>query len=88
MSNSPISFAQNTSMANQLNQVDLWLYCVGFNNILSIFKTVVFGPATDVLPRLLIETQAASQRPATQKDIRTQELALERQTQLWGLSKF
>jgi hypothetical protein len=46
--------------------------------------------ATDELPRLVIET--ASQRPATLKDfrsqIRTQELALERQTQLWELSKF
>jgi hypothetical protein len=29
--------------ANQLNEVDLWPYCVGFSNILSIFKIVVFG---------------------------------------------
>ncbi len=42
--------------------------------------------ATDDLSRLVIET--ASQRPATLKDFRTQELALERQTQLWELSKF
>jgi hypothetical protein len=42
--------------------------------------------ATDELSRLVIET--ASQRPATLKDFRTQELALERQTQLWELSKF
>ncbi len=34
----------------------------------------------------MIET--AGQRPATLKDFRTQELALERQTQLWELSKF
>ncbi len=34
----------------------------------------------------MIET--ASQRPAILKDFRTQELALERQTQLWELSKF
>jgi hypothetical protein len=34
----------------------------------------------------VIET--ASQQPATLKDFRTQELALERQTQLWELSKF
>ena len=34
----------------------------------------------------MIET--ASQRPATLKDFRTQELALERQTRLWELSKF
>jgi hypothetical protein len=32
--------------------------------------------------------EAACQRPATLKDFRTQELALERQTQLWELSKF
>ena len=44
------------------------------------------GPATDGLSRLVIET--ASQRPATLKDFRTQELALARQTQLWELSKF
>ncbi len=42
--------------------------------------------ATDELSRLVIET--ASQRPATLKDFRTQKLALERQTQLWELSKF
>ncbi len=42
--------------------------------------------ATDELSRLVIET--ASQRPATLQDFRTQELALERQTQLWELSKF
>ena len=42
--------------------------------------------ATDELSRLEIET--ASHRPATLKDFRTQELALERQTQLWELSKF
>jgi hypothetical protein len=35
--------------------------------------------ATDDLSRLVIET--ASQRPATLKDFRSQELALERQTQ-------
>ena len=34
----------------------------------------------------MIET--AGQRPATLKDFRTQELALERQTQLWELCKF
>ena len=42
--------------------------------------------ATDELSRLVIET--ASHRPATLKDFRTQELALERQTRLWELSKF
>ena len=42
--------------------------------------------ATDELSRLVIET--ASYRPATLKDFRTQELALERQTRLWELSKF
>ena len=42
--------------------------------------------ATDELSRLVFET--ASQRPATLKNLRTQELALERQTQLWELSKF
>jgi hypothetical protein len=42
--------------------------------------------ATDELSRLVIET--AGQRPATLKDFRTQELSLERQTQLWELSKF
>ncbi len=42
--------------------------------------------ATDELSRLVIET--AGQRPATLKDFRTQELALERQTRLWELSKF
>ncbi len=42
--------------------------------------------ATGELSRLVIVT--ASQRPATLKDFRTQELALERQTQLWELSKF
>jgi hypothetical protein len=55
---------------------------MGFNNVLSIFKIVLFG----LLMRLVIET--ASQRPATLRDFRTQELALERQTQLWELSKF
>jgi hypothetical protein len=44
-----------------------------------------FSRATDELSRLVIET--ASQRPVTLKDFRTQELALERQTQLWELSK-
>jgi hypothetical protein len=42
--------------------------------------------ATDELSRLVTET--AGQRPATLKDFRTHELALERQTQLWELSKF
>ncbi len=44
--------------------------------------------ATDELSRLVIET--ASQRAATLKDFRAQarELALERQAQLWELSKF
>jgi hypothetical protein len=42
--------------------------------------------ATDEPSRLVIET--ASHRPATLKDFRTQELALERQNQLWELSKF
>jgi hypothetical protein len=42
--------------------------------------------ATDELSRLVIET--ASQRPATLKDFRTRELALEMQSQLWELSKF
>ena len=37
--------------------------------------------ATDELSRWVIET--ASHRPATLKDFRTQELALERQTRLW-----
>ncbi len=41
--------------------------------------------ATYELSRLVIET--ASQRPATLNDFRTQELGLERQTQLWELSK-
>jgi hypothetical protein len=30
-------------MANRINKVDPWPYCVGFNNVLSIFKIVVFG---------------------------------------------
>ncbi len=42
--------------------------------------------ATDELSRLVIET--ASQRPATLKNFRTQELAPEMQTRLWDLSKF
>jgi hypothetical protein len=42
--------------------------------------------AIDELSRLVIET--ASHRPATLKDFQTQELALERQTRLWELSKF
>jgi hypothetical protein len=42
--------------------------------------------ATDELSRLVIET--AGQRPATLKDLRTQELALEMQTLLWEFSKF
>jgi hypothetical protein len=42
--------------------------------------------ATDELSRLVIEN--AGQRSATLKDFRTQELALERQGQLWELSKF
>ena len=42
--------------------------------------------ATDDLSRLVIET--ASHRPATLKDFQTQELARERQTRLWELSKF
>jgi hypothetical protein len=42
--------------------------------------------ATDELSRLTIET--ASQRPATLKDFRTQELVFERQTRLWESSKF
>ncbi len=41
--------------------------------------------ATDELSRLVIET--AGQRPATLKDFRMQELALETQTQLWELSR-
>ncbi len=41
--------------------------------------------ATDEPSRLVIET--ASHLPATLKDFRTQELALERQTRLWELSK-
>ncbi len=44
--------------------------------------------ATDELSRLVIETATSSQPPATLKDFQTQELALERQTQLWELSKF
>ncbi len=42
--------------------------------------------ATDELSRLVIET--AGHRPATLKDFRTQEPVLERQNQLWELSKF
>jgi hypothetical protein len=42
--------------------------------------------ATDELSRLVIET--TSQRPATLKDFRTQELALEMQNRLWELCKF
>jgi hypothetical protein len=42
--------------------------------------------ATDEPSRLVIET--AGQRPATLKDFRTQELALDMQTRLWELSKF
>ncbi len=42
--------------------------------------------ATEDLSRLVIET--AGQRPATLKDLRTQELALDMQTQLLELSKF
>ncbi len=33
----------NTSMTNQITKVDRWLNCVGFNNVLSIFRIVVFG---------------------------------------------
>jgi hypothetical protein len=42
--------------------------------------------ATEEFSRLVIET--ASQRPATLKDFRTQELASEMQTRLLELSKF
>jgi hypothetical protein len=42
--------------------------------------------ATDELSRLVIET--AGQRPVTLENFCTQELALEKQTQLWDLSKF
>ncbi len=42
--------------------------------------------ATEELSRLV--TESASQRPATLKDFRTQELAIEMQTRLWELSKF
>ncbi len=42
--------------------------------------------ATEELSRLVIET--ASQRPATLKDFREQELAIEMQTRLLELSKF
>jgi hypothetical protein len=61
---------------------------VEFDNVLSIFRIVVFGPLTklDELSRLVIET--AGQQPATQKGFRTQELALDMQTRLWELSKF
>jgi hypothetical protein len=42
--------------------------------------------ATEELSRLV--TESASQRPATLKYFRTQELAIEMQTRLWELSKF
>jgi hypothetical protein len=41
--NSRNSFAQNTSMVNRINKVDLWLHCVGYNNLLSRFNIVVFN---------------------------------------------
>ncbi len=87
--NSPNSFAQNTSMANQINKVDFYLYCVGFNNVLSIFKIVVFGPVmkfADELSTLVFET--AGQRHATLKDFRAQDLALERANSAMELNKF
>ncbi len=42
--------------------------------------------ATEELSRLV--TESASQRPATLKDFRAQELAIEMQTRLWELSEF
>jgi hypothetical protein len=77
MKNSPNSFAQNTSTTNQITKVAPWLCCVIKNH---------FVRATDELSRLVIET--ADQRPATLKDLRTQELALDMQTRLWELTKF
>ncbi len=86
MKNFPNSFAQNTSMMNQITQVGLYLYCVGFNNVallcgiqqcfIDIQNLCV--RATDELSRWVIEI--AIQRPATLKGFRTKELALEMQT--------
>ncbi len=44
--------------------------------------------ATDELSRFARVIETAGQRPATLTDFRTQQLAPERQTQLWELSKF
>ncbi len=85
MSNSPNSFAHNTSMADRINKVDLWPYCVGFINVLSIFKIAVFGLLMNHQDwRLKVLVNDLRHK----KDFRTQELALERQTQLWELGKF
>jgi hypothetical protein len=43
MKDSPSSFDQNTLMPNQIIKADLWLNYVGFNNILLIFRIIVFG---------------------------------------------
>jgi hypothetical protein len=74
-------------MANQTKRVDLWLYCEGYNNVLSRFKIVVFGPLMNYQDWLSLVIQTPGQRPATLKDFRTQELALERQTQFAKLRK-
>ncbi len=78
--NSPNSFAQNTSTTNQITKVDLWLYCVPMCGVQQCFIDVQNRcvRATDEQSRLVIET--AGQLPATLKDFRMQELALEMQT--------
>jgi hypothetical protein len=67
--------------------VDLLLYCVGFNNVLSILEQNSCVRATDELSKSVNETAGQLERPAT-LNFRTQALALERQTRLWELSKF
>jgi hypothetical protein len=87
MENSPNSLAQNMANFNgeSMKRSGTLALLRGIQQkIIDIQNRCVL--ATDELSRLVIET--ASQRPATQKDFWTQELALERQIQLWELSKF
>ncbi len=74
-------------MANQITKVGLWLYCEEYNNIFFEIQNRCVR-ATDELSRFALVIETAGQRPATLTDFRTQQLALERQTQLWELSKF
>jgi hypothetical protein len=70
---------------NQITKAVHQHYCVGISNFfINIQNRCV--RATDDLSRLVIET--AGQRPATLKDLRTQELLLDMQTRLLELCKF